>query len=203
MGKIYVLLFIFLALVIVDKLFLSEGTKERRRKNHKRNYYDDYQSNEKVNVYEFSENRRPNDDLIKEADVVYQRRDFLSNAEMDFFQVLRQACGSDYYIAPKVGLWGLVQGEKTEYGNERGWAKISQKHLDFVLLNPRMMNPVLVVELDDSSHWRAERRAKDEQKDAILRQANIPILRVPVRASYDANKLKESVYAIIRSFYLG
>jgi len=134
-------------------------------------------------------------------DFVYQSRDFLSNAEMRFFQVLRQVCGSDYYIAPKVGLWALVRGEKTEYGKEKGWSKISQGRLDFFLLNSDLMKPILVVELDDSSHWRSDRREKDAEKDYVLGQVNIPVLRVPVRASYDVDQLKDSVYSTIRSFY--
>jgi len=202
MDKAYILLGVFLGLVIAVKLIILEETKKRRRKNRKRNYYDDdYRPYEKAKAYGRSKNRRNDDIFIEDDSVVYRRREFLSNAEMKFFQVLRQVCDSDYYVAPKVGLWALVQGEKTEYGNERGWAKISQKHLDFVLLNPRLMKPVLVVELDDSSHLNPERREKDVEKDAILRQVNIPVSRVTARASYDVDKLRETIYSIIRDFY--
>jgi len=187
-------------LAVVYKLLFEKNPEKKRRTRRKRRYYDDdsgYYT--KVKTSERYETR--DDDFTQESDFVYQRREFLSNAEMSFFQVLRQVCRNDYYIAPKVGLWGLVKGEETEYGNERGWAKIAQKHLDFVLLCPRLMKPILVVELDDSSHWKRTRREKDEQKDVILLQANIPVLRVPARTSYDSDILRESINSKIRSFY--
>ena len=41
-------------------------------------------------------------------------------------------------------------------------------HLDFVLADPESLAVVLVIELDDKSHWSAEARKRDLFKDSPL-----------------------------------
>jgi len=45
--------------------------------------------------------------------------------------------------------------------------------------------PIIAVELDDSSHRRVDRQARDRDVDRILEIASLPILRVAVRRTYD------------------
>ena len=56
---------------------------------------------------------------------------------------------------------------------------MNQKHVDFVLCEPRTTRPLLVIELDDASHNSSDRRrAADAAKDHACRTAGIPMLRV-------------------------
>ena len=48
------------------------------------------------------------------------------------------------------------------------------KHVDFLLSDRQHVSPVLVIELDDSSHERQDVRERDREKDAILQAAGLP-----------------------------
>jgi hypothetical protein len=122
-----------------------------------------------------------------------QREDFLSAAELNFFRALEKAVDGDFYIFPKVRIGDLLCViEGTE--NARGWfARIAQKHVDFVLAEREKVVPVLAVELDDSSHERADRQARDEFVDSALGAAGLPILRVKVLQEYPVKELAAAI----------
>lgn len=72
--------------------------------------------------------------------------------------------------------------------------RVSAKHVDFVLCDRESVAPVLIIELDDSSHARDERRARDVFVDEVLRAAGLPILRVAAKQSYSPPEIRESVF---------
>ncbi|HEX2971091.1 MAG TPA: DUF2726 domain-containing protein [Tepidisphaeraceae bacterium] len=128
----------------------------------------------------------------------YQRREeFLSPAELNFFRTLEKAVDPDFYIFSKVRIADLLCViEGTE--NYRGWfARISQKHIDFVLANREAVVPVLAIELDDSSHGRLDRQERDEFVDASLEAAGLPLLRVRVQQEYPLKELAAAIRARI------
>lgn len=68
-------------------------------------------------------------------------------------------------------------------------SRIAQKHLDFLLCDARSMQPILGIELDDSSHARASRQARDEFVDRVFEAAGLPLVRIAVQRSYNTNEL--------------
>ncbi|MCL2087762.1 MAG: DUF2726 domain-containing protein [Oscillospiraceae bacterium] len=54
---------------------------------------------------------------------------------------------------------------------------ISAKHIDFVLCNAKL-TPVLLIELDDKTHDYASNKERDEFKNNVFLQLNMPMLRV-------------------------
>lgn len=76
------------------------------------------------------------------------------------------------------------------------FAKISQKHIDYVLVNPNNGRVVCCIELDDPSHNRADRRRRVVFVNAAFEQADMPLLRVPTRRHYDANALRHQISAV-------
>ena len=117
---------------------------------------------------------------------------FLSPAELAFFQVLHSAASSHFYVCTKVRISDLVYVVNRR--NNMGHAnRIDRKHVDFVLCDPTTMTPKLVVELDDSSHQRKDRRERDELVDSVFEAAGLPILHVPWSRSYDREQLKQSI----------
>ncbi|MGI5917257.1 MAG: DUF2726 domain-containing protein [Anaerolineae bacterium] len=76
--------------------------------------------------------------------------------------------------------------------------RIDRKHVDFLLCDPQTMAPLLGIELDDSSHRRPDRRARDELVDRIFESAGLPLLRVPARFDgYNAATLREKIDEIL------
>ena len=88
-------------------------------------------------------------------------------------------------ICPKVRLADLVKVKNNCSGKtwHRRFNRISAKHVDFVLCDPDM-NVKLIVELDDSSHNRADRQERDRFVDSVLTGAGYTI--VHIRAFDDA-----------------
>ena len=88
------------------------------------------------------------------------RNRFLSAAELAFYRVLEQAVGQTYSINSKVRLWDVLYVPRQD--NSRSYEnKISSKHVDFLLCDPVTMQPILAIELDDSSHDRKDRKDRD------------------------------------------
>jgi hypothetical protein len=119
------------------------------------------------------------------------RDDFITPAEQSFYFVLSTAAGSRAVIMPKIKLGELfyVAGQdashKTIYTN-----KIDRKHVDFVLCNAKTLKPLLGIELDDKTHQREERKARDTFVEQVFAAAKLPLVRVPARASYSVVELE-------------
>ena len=122
-------------------------------------------------------------------------RALLSPAERAFFVVLQRAVGEDFQLFAKVRVGDILQVRPGVEGKRRfaAFGRISSKHADFVACDPRTFAVVGVVELDDRSHEREDRRKRDEFFDAAMRAAGVPVLRVPVRRTYAAGEVRAAV----------
>ncbi len=142
----------------------------------------------------------PLDDVFKPLEAhgvqrehVYRMRDdFVSQAEVSFFHVLRRVIEDRALISAKVRLADVIYAPWQEE-QRSAWNKISRKHLDFVVCDPRTLVPVLAIELDDRSHQRQNRRERDSFLDDTLSQAGLPLLRITTRRSYDPQVLAQLV----------
>lgn len=75
----------------------------------------------------------------------------------------------------------------------RAWRnRIDRKSADFVVCN-KDFSVAAVIELDDSSHDRADRRKADADKDAALRSAGIRIVRWSVKALPDTAQIQREL----------
>jgi hypothetical protein len=117
----------------------------------------------------------------------------LTAAERDFFAVLREAAPAGHHIFAQVRLAGLVQVKQAARRDKSHWWRIQAKCLDFVLLDSASFAPRLVVELDDRSHDRADRRERDAFVDEILAAVGLPILHVRWQRRYDQAALAEQL----------
>lgn len=93
----------------------------------------------------------------------------------------------------------------TERAGKDGWQaarnRIDRKHVDFLLCAPSDTRPVLVIELDDKTHQRADRKERDEFLDRACKAAGLPVLHVPCippSVSYDPGKLAADIAAALK-----
>lgn len=121
------------------------------------------------------------------------RAALLSEAERHFFETLTAALatepyGADLVVCCQVRLADLVrvEGEAGSRAWWRAFRAVSQKHVDFVLCERARFAILCVIELQDLSHVTdRRRRARDAEVRAVLAQAGIPLLEIPVQARYD------------------
>ncbi len=76
--------------------------------------------------------------------------------------------------------------------------KIDRKHVDFLLCDSATMQPLVGIELDDSSHQRPDRQARDLFVDGVFAAAQLPLLHIPVKRGYVTTEI-----AALLAPYLG
>lgn len=100
----------------------------------------------------------------------YQARQLLTNRELKEYQKLKQyADARGWLICPKVRLLDLIEPKAKYNRSDRQTLmnKVWAKHVDFVLVD-QQMHLVGVLELDDSTHDRADRQDRDRfVRDAL------------------------------------
>lgn len=116
------------------------------------------------------------------------RADFLSPAELAFYQVVRLVVGDGAVICPKVRLPDVFFVANSQE-RQKHWNGIAQKHLDFLVCASQTMQPLLGIELDDKSHTRQDRIERDAFVDAVFEAANLPLIHIPTRLSYNVQDL--------------
>ena len=77
------------------------------------------------------------------------------------------------------------------------FVQIACKHVDFVLAEIETLHPIAAIELDDSSHQRADRRLRDELLDDLFEKAGFPLLRFRTAASYSARVIEKRVEEVV------
>lgn len=123
----------------------------------------------------------------------YRARPFLlTKTEASFYHTLGQAVGERFAIAIKVRLADVLKCDAKKNW-QRHQNRINSKHLDFVLCEPNTMGIVAGIELDDRSHARSRRQQRDAFLDTAMQAANLPLLRFPAQAHYDANSIAQQI----------
>jgi hypothetical protein len=125
----------------------------------------------------------------------FKRKYLLSIAEKRFYDVLRRVVDG-LPVLPKVRLADLVEADTRHLLRRSNFDHIKSKHIDFVICD-RALSPIIAVELDDSSHQRPDRVARDRDVNRILEIASLPLLRVTVRRAYDAAEIAKHLLAML------
>lgn len=129
-------------------------------------------------------------------DFPYRKKDYLlTPAERSFYEVLQKVAGDNMQVFAKVRLADLVWLPKGTQNLQGHLNRVLSKHVDFVLCNRETLSPVLVVELDDSSHSMSHRQGRDAVVNDILHSAGLPILRISAKCSYVPNELNELIHS--------
>ena len=115
-----------------------------------------------------------------------------SAAELKFRNSLEQTVGKRIRVYAKVRIADVVRVRRGLNSGRyyRAFNAIACKHLDYVLCEADSGAIIAVIELDDRSHQRADRRERDAFVDSVMKAAGIPILHFPVQSRYDPRELQ-------------
>ena len=127
----------------------------------------------------------------------FRRKYLLTPPEKRFYNVLRRVVGRNMVLA-KVRLADLVDADKRHRLWRANFNRVCSKHIDFVICD-RALSPIIAVELDDSSHRRPDRIARDRDVNRILEISEFPLLRVLVCPAYDPADIAKQLLARLRS----
>ncbi len=118
----------------------------------------------------------------------------LTTTELHFWHSLREAVGPRAHVLMKVRLADVLMAGPHDLAALR---RVSQKHVDFLLCDPQTLRPLLALELDDTSHERPERQARDAFVNNAYAHAGLPVLHIPVSGRYDAVRLHVQIREMI------
>jgi Protein of unknown function (DUF2726) len=136
--------------------------------------------------------------FIRPAVHVESVETMLTAAEQKFYQALDAALDGRFLILSKVRLADLfVVTSASPSARQRVFRSIACKHVDFVLAEAQNLRPIAAIELDDSSHQRADRRLRDQLVDELFEKAELPLLRFRTAAKYSRRLIEERIQQVV------
>ena len=135
--------------------------------------------NDQSQIKSKNQESNQNKESRKGYEDAYEVRPILTYNESRNYKTLKEAADrKGYTVNVKTRLADIVkprEGQHYDKYYEANFRRISQYHVDFTILNDRM-KIIAIIELDDSSHDRPDRQARDEKVENILKANNIKII---------------------------
>ena len=108
----------------------------------------------------------------RSAGASYRRKAVLSPWERKALGTLSVQLRPGMHLCPQVRLADMLSIEASDRSHHvRALNRVACKSVDFVVADVATGNPVLVIELDDKSHRREDRQARDALVNEVLREA--------------------------------
>ena len=118
--------------------------------------------------------------------LIYQSKDFfMTNCEKKYFAVIKQIIGEQYTIQPQINLASIInKTKKTTYRSELF------RNIDFGIFTADFQLIVLI-EINDRSHERPEKKKRDKKVREICREAQIPLIEFWTKYGIDHSYIKK------------
>lgn len=128
----------------------------------------------------------------------YKRKNFfLSRAEHEFYDALVTAIGQEYLVFAQVHLPTIVDNKVVGQNWRGAFKHINEKSVDFVLCDKAYISPKLVIELDDKTHERSDRKERDVEVERILKDVGLPLLRINNHGQFNPVELSHKIKELI------
>lgn len=123
----------------------------------------------------------------------YKRKGTLiSRPEYNFLLTLRQISPNKYEVLPQVALVSVID-KKTNASYRNELFRIC----DYCFVDRDTFEPLLLVELNDSSHKREDRQLRDEKVAAICEDAGLPLVTFWMDGDLSYSAVKKAVMRAI------
>ena len=125
---------------------------------------------------------------------------FLTPHEMELFWILQKSIiGSDYFIFPQLHLSTLllVKDEMNDLQGKFDW--INKLFVDFVIFDRNQIQPIMVIELNDSTHTWTNRKARDQFIKDALEKNDIQLLTVNTESWANEKNFIDSIALKLKS----
>jgi hypothetical protein len=121
----------------------------------------------------------------------FKKNKLLTPNELQAFQYLRRKLPATFIICPQVRIADIV-GVRWRRGQKAAFGRITQKHIDFLIVD-QASALLFAVEVDDTSHQRADRRQRDEFVNALFKSVGLPLIRVEPRRFEQSVDLNQAI----------
>ncbi len=129
----------------------------------------------------------------------YKKKDFLmSRAEHEFFDILIEVVGNQYYVFPQIHLSTILDNKVVGQNWRGAFRHIDEKSVDFVICDKAYIKPILAIELDDKTHEREDRKGRDGEVERILKESGLSLLRFGNNGSFNKEEIKRLILEKLR-----
>ena len=130
---------------------------------------------------------------VKEEYRYVVKESFMTAPERELYARLQRLVGGDFDIFPQVALASLI--DKVNFGSYRNELF---RIVDFALCDRFNLKPVLIIELNDASHKRDDRKLRDEKVRCIAARAGLNVLTLELDNMPDDRTLRKKIFTEIR-----
>ena len=127
-----------------------------------------------------------------------QSKSLFTFRERAFFQALLEDVSSQYAVFAKVRLGDIIWLANEPENRKHHINQLLCKHFDFLLCEKGTYKPLLVIELDDSSHDKYEHHERDEFKGKVCEAIGLKLWRPRVQQDYRKGFIAEQVRSLIQ-----
>ena len=130
----------------------------------------------------------PPDEPSKVAPEYARKRSYITRSEHSLLLLLRQINPDRYEVIPQVALNSVIDKlTQNAYRNELF------RVVDFLFVDAVSFAPLLLVELNDASHLKADRMERDRKVKEICDRAGMPLVTFTTSESKDFPLVKKTV----------
>lgn len=103
----------------------------------------------------------------------YLKTKTITDNEQYFLDIIKKHFSKQYEIRPQVPLSNVI-GKLKQYSNE--YQNELNRIIDVGIFDKETTTPLLLIEINDSSHEQKHRRARDKKVKEICKDAQIPLI---------------------------
>lgn len=134
------------------------------------------------------------EEKVSKSPYNYKKKDFLmSRAEHEFFNILVEVVGNQYYVFPQIHLSTILDNKVVGQNWRGAFRHIDEKSVDFVICDKAYIKPILAIELDDKTHEREDRKGRDGEVERILKESGLSLLRFGNNGSFNKEEIKRLI----------
>ena len=112
----------------------------------------------------------------------------MTNTELKYFNALKSILnGTNYILLPQVCLSSIIERKEVhQYQSELS------RIVDFGIFSPEY-SPLLLIEINDKTHLKKDRKERDKKVKYILKSAKIPLLTIWTKNAFDIKSIAKDL----------
>ena len=120
------------------------------------------------------------------------KNSLISTLEQEFYNVIRDSVPNDYCVFPQINLASFIdKTDNSKFRNELF------RNVD-ILITDSAYAPKFIIEINDQTHLKSDRRERDEKVQKICEEAGIPILKLWTSYGINPKYIKDRIDEILK-----
>ena len=144
-----------------------------------------------IKILEFLGLIDTNQDNNKKEDTIYELKPIMSDYERKFYNILKEL-ENNYIIVPQLNLASVIK----KINNNRYYSELF-RNIDFAIFSKDYSRLLLLIEINDKTHQKRNRRDRDLKVQKICNDVNVKLIKFytnyPNDKEYVINRVKKEL----------